>query len=453
MRKNIITLLFLIFLNPYLFSLGSSNKKALNEIKKVIITDKTIRVFSILPYDNNTKNDYYSYIGKSIQKFLYNQLLILQKIQITTNDIYIPEKYKTNNKIIFDYGTNFTRNPVFIEPENVNKIYYKIISPENKKLVAQKLNSDYLIYGEYKFFNPKNETFIVKTYIYNYAQDKIYSLKEFVISKDKIETDVEQITDEILKFFNKIGYGTLKIVTNFTNFVIFIDNKFFENKLIFDNLLSGNYLIKMKLQNDITLTQRIEIKKDLTNIVYFTNLEFSSNNSFLNINSEPTNAEVYLDIKYAGNTPLILSNVPLKKYRLKLEKKGFQSVVTQIYLTEKTNNLFFKLKELKLYNQIKKYRIIQYTSLGIGCLSIISAYYFYAKGDIYYDKYVVTRNEKYWNNYVYNTVTAYSLAGIGLTSLTISLIYYIKIINLSEIEVSIIKNDKNYLSLNFYKRF
>jgi len=456
MKKSFLSIPLFFFLYNSLFSMGFQNKKSLKEIKKILIQDKNTRIIAILPFENKTLNDDYSYLGKTIQMFLYNKLSHLSEIQISTNDIYIPEKYKTNKNIIFDYGTNFTRYPIFLQPESINKIYYKIYYPDNKKIVSENLKSDYLIYGDYNFFNKKNEEFKINFYIYNLVKNSNYFISSVLSSKKKLENELEKISISISKFFNPQKIGYLKIVAQFSNFDVFIDNKLKETELDFSVIPAGEHILKIRLKENIELSKKINIEPEKTNIIYFTNKNFTNQKVILKIDSNPTNVSVFIDIKYAGNTPIIITNVEAKIYRIKLEKENFNTIFTQVKLNYGTNYLFLNLKK-SLRPNPKKEKTIMWTTLGLGIFSLLSSYYFYSEADIAYDKYIYSREKKQYDIYARNAVASYTFLAVGLGSLSISFIYYLKTIKYDEVEVGL-KNANIFLAsknliLLFYKRF
>ena len=126
--------------------MGKGNRTTLSNIKKVELIDKDYRTIGVLPFENLTGNDYYSYIGKTVQKFVSNDLLVLDQIKISTNDYLIPEQLDaatmsttlstnimnmtnviimtniinmTNMRIIFSYGTNLLLKVIILKPDTV----------------------------------------------------------------------------------------------------------------------------------------------------------------------------------------------------------------------------------------------------------------------------------------------------------------------------------------------
>ncbi len=462
-NKIIILLLLIFILNSNLLSFSKGNEKALTEIKKVLVEDRNCRIIAVLPYKNTTKNDYYEYIGKTVQKFLYNYLLNLNMIYITTNDIIVPEKYKTNKSVIINYGTNFTRDAIILSPEKINDIYYKLPYPENKKFVSEKLDTDYIIYGKYNFYKKSRDKFITKTYIYNYAQNSNFYICNTIISKDTIENDVAKISENIFKFFTSSLLGTLEIITCYSNFQIFIDSNVVGKQLIFDKIPAGPHTLTLRFENNYIIEKEFTIKPKEKTTLYFTNRKLFSEKATLKIVTYPTNAKIFLDVNFLGNSPLIITNLKIKEYRLRVEKKGYKTYFKNIKLKSGINNISINLKkEITQEMRAKKHRqnkTIMYTSLGIGCTTLLISYYFYAKSDVEWDKYLIKFEKKYYKNYKNHRILSFILGAAGLGCLTVSFIYFLKVISYDDVNIGLIKTTP-YLALHnnnwgifFYRRF
>lgn len=456
--KLIIGILSLFILNSTLLSFSTGNKKALTEIKKVLIEDKNYRIIALLPYKNNTKNDYYEYIGRTIQKFLYNNLLTLNIINITTNDIFVPEKYKTNKSAVIAYETNFTREPVILSPERVNDIYYKSAYPENKKMLAEKLNADYIIWGEYNFYKRKKNKYTVLTYVYNYVQNSNFFVCKSLISRKNIEKDIENISEKLFKFFNPVSTGNLEIITIYSNFQLFIDDKIVEPKLKFNNIPAGEHKITLRFENNYVIEKDLNIIPAETTTVYFTNRSLFKQNAILKVITEPTNAKVFLDVKFYGNTPVIITNLRIKEYRLRIEKPGYRIYFKNIKLNNGTNIISTTLeKEItpEMRKEIhKRNKIIMYSTLGLGSLSLLTAYYFYAKSDIVGDRYDLYRKEEDKEKFREYKILSFTFGAIGLASLGVSFIYFLKVIKYDDVNIGMIDNIPQFaLSRSQYRIF
>lgn len=456
--KLFIGILSLFILDSTLLSFSTGNKEALRKIKKVLIEDRDYRIIALLPYKNNTKNDYYEYIGRIIQKFLYNELLALNIINITTNDILVPEKYKTNKYVVIAYGTNFIRKPVILSPERVNNIYYKSPYPENKRMLAERLNADYIVWGEYNFYKRQKDKYSVLTYVYNYVQNSNFFVGKSLITRKNIERDIEAISEKLFKFFNPVSTGNLELITIYSNFQLFIDDKIVETRLKFNDIPAGAHNITLRFENNYVIEKKFNIKAGETTTVYFTNRDLFKQNAILKVITEPTNAKVFLDIKLYGNTPVIITNLRIKEYRLKIEKPGYRTYFKNIKLNNGTNIISTTL-EKEITPEIRKKihtrnKIIMYSALGLGSLSLLTSYYFYAKSDIVGDSYYLYGKEEDKEKFREYRILSFTFGAIGLASLGVSFIYFLKVIKYDDVNIGMIDNIPHFaLSINQYKIF
>ena len=64
----------------------------------------------------------------------------------------------------------------------------------------------------------------------------------------------------------------------------------------------------------------------------------------LKITSNPLDAEVYLNGKLQGKTPLNLAGLKGGTHRLKITKKGYHPVMRDVRLPHKSQKLFIRLR-------------------------------------------------------------------------------------------------------------
>ncbi len=466
--KNLLLILLTLINTSYLFSMSKENETALKKIKEIKIIDKNYRNIAILPFNNLSNNKYYDYIGKIIQKNIFNNLKTLTKIYISTNDIPIPASTNSNNycKIKFDYGTNFIRKANLLDLEYVND-KYAIFPYSDKKKLSNFLKADYLIFGDFKKL--KNESFIIYTYIYNKNSNKLYKLKVIKTDKNNINKKIEILSNKILEFFYKNKKGALKIIyPSETTYEIFINNIYCNNKKFFI-LFPDKYKIFISYttnNKDISFTTNIKIENNKTNILNIVNKKENKVQLYsLYIISNPSNANIYLDIDYIGKTPHKIKNLKEGIYKIKLLKKGYVPFEKKINI-KKNSKLNIKLFPIaykeKLINKREFYKKSMYISLTAGALSLLTSYYFYSDYEIYKDKYLVTSNKNHIDrrnrDATLTTITFFT----GLTFLGVSLYSFLKGLSLEEkIMLSkninfhniYIANNKNNLKIYYLKRF
>jgi formylglycine-generating enzyme required for sulfatase activity len=64
------------------------------------------------------------------------------------------------------------------------------------------------------------------------------------------------------------------------------------------------------------------------------------NNTYISVDTEPSGADIYIDGKHYGQTPNIITDLPMGKHEIKLEKQEYNSV-TKIFIIEDGEKLKF----------------------------------------------------------------------------------------------------------------
>ncbi len=76
-------------------------------------------------------------------------------------------------------------------------------------------------------------------------------------------------------------------------------------------------------------------------------INITQNRVMFKIHTKPSNAEVYINNKFIGITPLNKLRAVKGKYSITIEKQGYKKLNTQITLTENNQLITFKLKNKK----------------------------------------------------------------------------------------------------------
>ena len=74
----------------------------------------------------------------------------------------------------------------------------------------------------------------------------------------------------------------------------------------------------------------------------------NSSNTYISIDTEPSGADIYIDGKHYGKTPNIITDLPMGKHEIKLEKQEYNPV-TKIFIIEDGEKLKFNETLLSVY--------------------------------------------------------------------------------------------------------
>lgn len=447
--KNLL-LVLLICLPNLLFSFGHSDDSLVKKVNLIQLEDKDFRTLGVMPLFNQTGNDTYAYLGKTIQRFLTENLLILKQVRVNTNDFEIPENYRSNPTNVFSYGTNFTRNIIVLKANDVYKKFLADTKADNIKSFAENSHCDYLVNGTYTFNNKSTEQFKVQYNIYNrIRKQKVYENK-LIFNPRNMEDDVRKMSDDILKFFKVKLTGTMKIITAYSNPELFIDSVLVDNTLRKYELPSGPHNLQVKLLNHVFNTN-FYVKTDTQTVLYFTNK--IRNTGIVKVKSEPAAADVFLNVQHLGRTPLSASNIVTGKYRMQVSRSNYQTYFQDVNIGIKTNSYFVELERIltprELQEKNERNKTIMYIGLGAGTVCMLSAYLFYAESGLDEDRYNLYHEKKYIDKYNRDlTISFISLLG-GITSYTVSFIYFLKVLNYDDVNIGFIQKKRSDL---FYVR-
>ena len=466
-----IFLSIIIFFSIYnnLLSMGKGDKTALSNIKKVELIDKAYRTVAVLPFENLTRDDHYSYIGKTIQRFLSDNLSVMDKINVSTNDFFIKKELRTNN-IVFSYGSNLSRKVIILNPDTIYKQYIKFYDPGDLKEFSREIKADYIISGQYDLKRSKINTqnfFDISFGIYNVIGRKQAYRNSCVLDHKKIDIGIEKMGIDIMQYFYPRGTGSLKIVTDLSDFQIYINNQLIQKEEGIYKLPTGRHKIKFLTPGYHPIVTNVILNPGRTNIFSLFKKDLFKDRAMLVVNSDPADADVYLNVKHLGHTPLSRTNLLPGKYRLKVIKSNYSAVFKNINLKNETNRFNIELEKVHsgeyYLKKHKKNKLIMYISLGAGALFMLNTYYFYSKAQDEEDRlgstYDYSTRKKISKDYdKYSLI--YQISGIaGIGSLAVSLIYFIKVINYDDVNIGTghrdintdyaFKNNKHYFTLNY----
>ena len=77
----------------------------------------------------------------------------------------------------------------------------------------------------------------------------------------------------------------------------------------------------------------------------------ASSNTYISVDTEPSGADIYIDGKQYGQTPNIITDLPMGKHEIKLEKQDYNPV-TKIFIIEDGEKLKFNETLLSVYYKV-----------------------------------------------------------------------------------------------------
>lgn len=166
------------------------------------------------------------------------------------------------------------------------------------------------------------------------SKEGFLDLKQKVIVRDKQTTETKIV-------LNTVVY-TIKILSTPDKAEVFIDeNSIGLTPTVIENVSPGSHKIRVSKEGYGEQMDMIDVKVPLTERTYRLDVDTGS----LNIKSEPSDAEVFIDGKSFGKTPLNIGSLTAKQYNIKLKKSGYSDkditiVVTKDKVSELNETLF-----------------------------------------------------------------------------------------------------------------
>lgn len=172
-----------------------------------------------------------------------------------------------------------------------------------------------------------------------YASDKLasgnYKVKVLKTMFNPVEQTVT-VTD------GNITQATLKMDANFVTLTInvdsdpdadiYVDDEFKGKGSWKGRLSEGSHFVEARKNGHKTSTKNINLV--LGNDETITIEKPEPVNGYLELSSKPSKADIYIDGKYIGQTPRVISDILVGQHELKLQKQGYASLTKNIDIKE-----------------------------------------------------------------------------------------------------------------------
>ncbi|MBQ8759965.1 MAG: PEGA domain-containing protein [Bacteroidales bacterium] len=223
-------------------------------------------------------------------------------------------------------------------------------SPENGALVY----IDDVMVGGTPY---KSDKLSVRDYTVKVEKDQFKTTEKLVTVNDKKTIDVNI---EMLSIYVDVTINTD------SNSEIFVNNEYKAKGKWNGKLLEGTYTFEARRKNYRT-TQKIvtlvsgnkqTVKLDTPEAIY----------GSIEISSYPTGADVYIDGKHYGSTPIYIKEMLIGKHELKIDKDRYKLITKNVTIKE---NEILKINERL---QPEKVSLDRYLSRGVKFITVNGAY-------------------------------------------------------------------------------
>ncbi len=119
-------------------------------------------------------------------------------------------------------------------------------------------------------------------------------------------------------------------ITAYPDADIYIDGEKVGTRIYTADFLPGKHTVEARKEGYITQKKEIEIEKGKDLKLQFELIKFKSN---LQVNSTPTDAKVYADNKYIGQTPVDITNLEPGEHEIKIVKEDYKAFYKLVNIT------------------------------------------------------------------------------------------------------------------------
>lgn len=279
----------------------------------------------------------YSYVYSTNTNVTIQTNISVSSVLSTNLNILTMEKYRELMDKEFPELTNsLTRVPIIVVKDLSS-------TDETTNIVTEPETNSAHIFGSFAAFRTKNgpnEIQLNLTVVKNI--DKLSTLKlNLTAREDQVSDKIYDLLKPIRKFFLDRPTGDVVLVTDPEDANIYMDGTYIgKSPLFYPAVTAENHEFTYLKPGFTQSSLRAEVLEEKTNIIYKTITKLKTGGA-VEINSSPTNANVFIESGYVGNTPLTVSNLTLGiDHRVKILNTDTNMDLPAYYHTFRINNDF-----------------------------------------------------------------------------------------------------------------
>lgn len=209
---------------------------------------------------------------------------------------------------------------------------------------ARRLKTDYIVRGSFAFGEPapegaegrrsnlSNRMIRIQLELYRASQGNLIRLVHNVSIKD-VYRKMDALSDQLRDQIAGVDFVDVHVETSEPGVMVFLDELYLGRTPLKARAMPGVYQIQLKKKGVQTLQRDIQVSA--TKINRF-NLHVSrmGKGAALILRSNPSGADVYLDMKHLGKTPLELTAMEPGTHRLRITRRGYVDRIQGIALND-----------------------------------------------------------------------------------------------------------------------
>ena len=340
------------------------------------ISSEESRNLIALPLVNETGDPRLDYMQTGIWKMLSGDLEKIGSVTAAYPEIRFQARpYPDSKKSHLSLSSK--KLPLHVSIRELNSNLTELNRYKTALEKARFLNADYLLYG-YFSGDAKGEIQLSISLFHSATLEEVhFSYKKNV---NDLYESLSEVGRDLQKEFIQSGKISFKVTTPEPGAMVYLNEDYLGKTPLETSIFPGKYLLIVEQEGRGIVKRKIDLEKNKDASFNIKNI-LLENKGMLEVTSDPSGADVFLNITHIGQTPLFLDNLPEGTHRIRISKEGYVDRFLGVRITEKkSTKINFKLNKgdtVKYFND-PHYVILDWTNNDFSFYSLISSIPFYA---------------------------------------------------------------------------
>jgi hypothetical protein len=241
---------------------------------------------------------------------------------------------------------------------------------------AEYLNADYILSGSFTG-DPVGK---LELHLHFFDARKMLSKSfRYEIHVQQVYRSLGPVADDIKKEFASQEFATITVTTPEENALVYLDDMYLGRTPVTKKIFPDRYTLYVEQDGYANYKEIVELSSGSVRNLSIQNVRHDSK-GLISITSEPSGADVYMNITRIGQTPLVRDDLPEGTHRIRISKEGYVDRFIGVKISEKKSTSFsVKLKEGDTYRYFRDphYVALDWTYDDFAFASMLSSLVFY----------------------------------------------------------------------------
>ncbi|MCB1173341.1 MAG: PEGA domain-containing protein [Leptospiraceae bacterium] len=360
-----------------------------------------VRQLVVLPLYNQTGEQSMDYIGPGLARFISSELSHTTFIQTAQQQIIFfarasrpgAEAKSQTTESSADSNSNARVNLVVRLHELYQQNYLAWLQSDMMEQ-ARRLQADYLVFGSYTWQDPyeirgryqqSGRKLKIRLELMSAASGQRMHIEQSV-SVNAVYSQAPGLGREIRAAMSGQDLTSLSIESDPPDMMVFLEESYLGRTPLTANAVPGNYTIRLQKEGFQSLQRSVTIAPRKTEQLLYKSAPLATG-ARLHVTSTPAGADVYLNMRKLGQTPLDIADLEIGHHRLRISKPGYVDRYKGIELRARSDTeLDFTLQagDSAEFYANPDYVLFDWTRYDFSFYSLIGSLAFYG-GYFYFD--------------------------------------------------------------------